>query len=315
MRPEVRDRLVLPVMIPLGALAFILLATVGFGWLLLSMPAEVATAVAIMAAVSVLSVFSVLARRSRLSSGAFTLMIGVAAVPFVLGGAVGAGFIDIAEEEEHHEPVTFEVEIAAEDIAFDRTEIEVPAGTEIDIIFDNRDEPPNDHNIHLFDGPDRESPSYFSEPPFGGPRTVTYEIGKLDPGSYFFVCDVHPNMTGTITAVEADAPPSEEEEETEPPTQAEKESVEVSADALAFDTQRLVFPAGIPVEIIFENRETESHNIEIFEGSEASGSPVFRGDIFAGPETRTYQVPTLEAGSYYFQCQVHPFMNGTLEVS
>lgn len=38
------------------------------------------------------------------------------------------------------------------------------------------------------------------------------------------------------------------------------------------------------------------------------------GEIFPGPATRDYDVPALEAGTYYFQCDIHPQMNGTVEV-
>jgi plastocyanin len=40
---------------------------------------------------------------------------------------------------------------------------------------------------------------------------------------------------------------------------------------------------------------------------------VFIGKIVAGPQKVTYQVPALKAGTYSFQCDVHPQqMTGTL---
>jgi len=33
-----------------------------------------------------------------------------------------------------------------------------------------------------------------------GPTTKDYAVGPLAAGTYTFVCTVHPNMTGTLTA-------------------------------------------------------------------------------------------------------------------
>ena len=41
---------------------------------------------------------------------------------------------------------------------------------------------------------------------------------------------------------------------------------------------------------------------------------MFKGDIFNGPDKRTYSVPALPAGTYAFVCSVHPNMTGTLTV-
>ena len=34
-----------------------------------------------------------------------------------------------------------------------------------------------------------------------GPADIDYSIPDLSPGSYTFMCTVHPNMTGTLTVV------------------------------------------------------------------------------------------------------------------
>ena len=41
---------------------------------------------------------------------------------------------------------------------------------------------------------------------------------------------------------------------------------------------------------------------------------LFRGDLVTGPAKVDYDVPALPAGTYYFQCDVHPSMNGTVTV-
>ena len=50
------------------------------------------------------------------------------------------------------------------------------------------------------------------------------------------------------------------------------------------------------------------HNIELINGS---GATVFKGDIFNGVATRTYDVTAQPAGAYTFKCIVHPSMTGT----
>ena len=44
------------------------------------------------------------------------------------------------------------------------------------------------------------------------------------------------------------------------------------------------------------------------------GTEVFKGEIFPGVATKTYDVPALDAGAYAFVCTVHPTMTGTLTV-
>jgi plastocyanin len=38
-------------------------------------------------------------------------------------------------------------------------------------------------------------------------------------------------------------------------------------------------------------------------------------DVITGPKTTTYDVNGLQAGTYYFKCDIHPGMNGQLKVS
>jgi hypothetical protein len=40
----------------------------------------------------------------------------------------------------------------------------------------------------------------FAEDPFSGPAVVVYEVPALAAGTYFFRCDVHPDMSGELTA-------------------------------------------------------------------------------------------------------------------
>lgn len=85
--------------------------------------------------------------------------------------------------------------IAADDLRFFPTELTAGAGKPFQIVFDNRESPP--HNIAIYR--DRSAADkVFGEAPFSGPRVVTYNVPALTAGSYFFRCDVHPDMTGTL---------------------------------------------------------------------------------------------------------------------
>ena len=85
--------------------------------------------------------------------------------------------------------------ISAAAIAFDRTELVVPAGDAFPLLFENRESAP--HNVTIVDDVDR---TLFVGEIFSGPASRTYDVGPLPPGTYRFRCDVHPEMSGTVIA-------------------------------------------------------------------------------------------------------------------
>jgi cytochrome c oxidase subunit 2 len=88
---------------------------------------------------------------------------------------------------------------------------------------------------------------------------------------------------------------------------------QIAADQVAFDKPCLTARAGRPFTLKFDNKEAVPHNVSIFQGPEASGQPVFPGEIITGPRVIDYQVPALEAGRHFYRCDVHPeAMTGTL---
>ena len=88
----------------------------------------------------------------------------------------------------------------------------------------------------------------------------------------------------------------------------------------AFDDQAFVpgtvrLPANEAVALAFDNEDIGvQHNVAIYTNESAEES-VFVGDLIAGPETVTYDVPALDPGEYYFRCDVHPQMHGTVEAA
>lgn len=98
----------------------------------------------------------------------------------------------------------------------------------------------------------------------------------------------------------------------EPSASAGSGAVAISALGIAFEQATVTVPAGKPFQIEFANNDAGTpHNVAIHKEN-ASGEAVFKGEIFNGVDTRTYDVPALEAGPYAFVCTVHPTMVGTL---
>ena len=88
-------------------------------------------------------------------------------------------------------------------------------------------------------------------------------------------------------------------------------TVVVTARDLAFTTPQVTVPAGKAFELTFDNQDGAPHNVAIFTDASAS-TKVSVGDIFSGPGQRTQSVPALTAGTYFFRCDVHQNMTGTI---
>jgi plastocyanin len=84
----------------------------------------------------------------------------------------------------------------------------------------------------------------------------------------------------------------------------------VVAKDLQFVTKDVSVPAGKAFQLTFTNQDGAPHNVAIYTDSSASTN-LFRGEVFSG-ETRTAEVPALAAGTYFFRCDVHPDMQGTI---
>lgn len=99
------------------------------------------------------------------------------------------------------------------------------------------------------------------------------------------------------------------------PTGGTGETYQISAvNPIAFEQDAFEVAAGVPFTIVFSNNNAGvPHNVAIHVGT-ATGEEVFKGEIFPGVGTRTYNVPALTAGTYAFICTVHPNMAGTLTV-
>jgi cytochrome c oxidase subunit 2 len=170
-------------------------------------------------------------------------------------------------------------------------------------------------------------PAFFFKKDVVPGRTNTFDITIDTPGTYAGQCAEfcglgHAQMRFTVRAVtpaEFDAWVTEEQAKakaTPAPAPSGQTVIKLSAKDIAFSTSTLTAPANQPFTISFTNDDAVPHNVAIFQGSDATGTNVFRGTVFAGPgKTMDYQVKALPAGTYYFHCDVHPTtMYGTLTV-
>ncbi len=96
-------------------------------------------------------------------------------------------------------------------------------------------------------------------------------------------------------------------------------ALHLQARNTTFDASCLAAPAGQKFTETFENQDPGvPHSFQILEKDPAQvpdAKLLFKGKVVSGPLTTTYDVSALNAGTYFFQCQVHPSkMNGTFVV-
>lgn len=88
--------------------------------------------------------------------------------------------------------------------------------------------------------------------------------------------------------------------------------VEINADDLEFNAGTITATAGEPFTVVLNNLESQPHNIAVY--TTEGGDEIAIGDVINEGETSELQVEGLTAGTYYFQCDVHPEMNGSIVV-
>ena len=93
-------------------------------------------------------------------------------------------------------PVVDGPTIVAKDMKFATPTVEVQAGANFTLHFDNQDPAP--HNVAIFTDSSASSPVSVGEIVASGKKDQV--VPALKAGTYFFRCDVHHDMTGTIVA-------------------------------------------------------------------------------------------------------------------
>jgi len=90
-----------------------------------------------------------------------------------------------------------------------------------------------------------------------------------------------------------------------------EEILEISSSGTSFTTNCLVAPAEEEFTVTYDNPEPILHNFALY--TEEGGDVIGATDQQTGPVVQELPVEALDAGEYYFQCDVHPTtMRGTL---
>jgi plastocyanin len=351
MRKATRDRLVLPLLLPLGALVIIAIPVFGFSRILLSVSSHGATITALSVAVGIMLVAARLSSLPRIRAASLVGMLGAVAGIAMIAGGVALATIGSGEGGGPPKPpppqgeiVAITAPVGAASKGFEPSTVDASPGS-VTIKFDNADtSADNTHNVQVFSDKARTQPVSQLVPPFPGPAVKDIPVGTLKEGTYYFQCDVHPTtMNGTIVVKAGGAPggapcggtespgapggggtpstggPPPTTGAAPPPGGTSAGPIDVTAQGLAFDKTSLSLPANTQVTIHFTNNDAGTpHNIGIYSADPAtdpSAKELFKGDSVTGPASADYSVNPLPAGSYHFQCDFHPdTMKGTVTV-
>jgi plastocyanin len=124
----------------------------------------------------------------------FALGLGLVALAVVTAACSGATAAPATDDPAPTAPAGDAVVIVAKDLAFQTTEVTVPADEPVSIVLDNQEGAP--HNIAVKDASGAE---VFKGEIVSNQKAADM-LPPLAPGSYTFWCEVHPDMQGTITA-------------------------------------------------------------------------------------------------------------------
>ena len=198
---EVRFRLPLPILLPIGSLVVIGIVAIAFSQILLNLPKEAATVVALATAANVLVALGVIATRPHMSRARILEVLAVMSYPLIIGA--GLAIIGIGGghgAEPGHAAGAGGLSISAASVAFNTGELALPADEEATLNFVNEDSV--DHNVAIYE--DEGGAELFKGEIVSGGSSADYQIPPIPAGEYYFQCDIHPAMNGTAVVAAAE---------------------------------------------------------------------------------------------------------------
>jgi plastocyanin len=301
---ELRDRVLIPLAIPVAAAVIIVIIVLNFSRILLAVEERggetIATAIAIIVASAVLFGAAWVSAKGEQRSGGNIGVLIASALVLVTAGAVGAEAI-----QEHHEE-----ELAkerAEDVGppdltvnagpgfrFNPPQAQAPAGEAV-IEYVNAD---TQAHTFLIDG----VPGFKLE--VGSKGQKDKDKVKLAAGEYTYYCDIAGHRTGgmegKLTVAEGLGGGG-----------GEAAADVVAKPGLAFDPADIAVPAG-PVQVTLRNEDTQLHTLVV------EGQPNFKILETSGKGDSATGTLDVGPGSYVFYCEVPGHrpagMEGTIRV-
>lgn len=292
-----RDRLIVPILIPVGAAGVIVLLIVSGSKILLNIDPAFATAGAIAAASSILLIAALLAVGPRLRPAQVYILTGV---PVSIVLAIGLFLVVQPKPKaagEGEVQATTSIAQVAMDNSFTVKAVTVPVNVEVTLTLENRGQAIHNWRLLGVQRPDGSDIKTELLPP-GQTETIKFTVATA--GTFEFQCDVHAaQMRGKLTAAEGVAVAGPQKAPT------------VNTVDNKFEPAALTVPANEEVTLTLNNRGKNPHNIRI-----TAAGQEFKGNILqAGAPSETLQFTIAQPGVYDYICDVHPAeMKGKITV-
>lgn len=245
----------------------------------------------------------------RMGAVAAALLLGTV----IVGGfAVGAGLnifkkegTVVAANGGGTTPAADTGTVTATDNKFDKAKLEAPPNTAVTFTFKNTGKAK--HNLHFLDKEGGKTLADGSEGKIiDGGQSDSLGFKTPGAGTYYFQCDIHPTeMKGTLEVKEGAAVPGQAAAAGGGGAAAGGANA-VTATDNKFDKATLEAAAGKEVSITFTNNGKALHNFSVMDKEGGKAFPGATSEIIPTGKSVTVKFTAPAAGTYYFQCDIHP---------